>query len=536
MSKTYRTNSDSNDNKQHRHVARQNYHSKHIQDRRKRKSHDFASNTFDAKEFLNEIKPIRNCKGVLTNAERDTLIYWLDHLQACFVNEKFTGKILYQFVRRLNGMMKDNKDIQALVICYCEENPLFCEQFLEFAQSALNDLSSEAYSYILSFVAYSHIHPDQLWLTSWLERTQYPLTYFTENKLHELEAVSILIRSQHYEIEPWINQWFERTLNIIETMSLDYKARVLPLVGTLKVEPPQEWMNVYLKNSADLFKELTGRNLFTFGTAFYLKNVRNNKEAVEQWLQRTHKEMKTTDVYSVMTCLLPLVHLNIDIPEEWQVAWMNKILVDFDKILCDPQHRVTGIAHVLYTLTLMQKDIGFCRLFLEKCNTVFEMHEKNVCKNYEYIQFRKIVFSKNYFALMGFDLCIDINDYKTLTTRTVETTRTSSKTQMRFSKSLNLLFGKSIHEEVFIPIIFDNVDFFVEDMMLVIEIDGHHHYNDGKQNALTQTKTFMLEKAGYTVRRFTIEIMNYMDHELVDFLRKELSEYSLQPHRDVLKG
>lgn len=523
MSKTFRTDSDYNDKKQLRHLGHLSKHANNIANRRNMVNHDFTHTKFDPKHFLAEIKSVRFCKGTLNHSDKDTLKYWLNHLQLCFSDEEFTGKTLFQFIRRLNGMMRDNKEIHAFVIHYCESNPSFCERFLECALTSLNDLNSDAYSYMLSFLTYTHILPDQSWLTRWLERTDHKLNYFTENDFYELEAVCSLVRSQHYDVEAWIRKWFEKTEGLIKDMPNEYLGQVIFFVGMLRVEPPATWSDECIKRSSEFLKELPERQLFRFSTAFFLECVRANREVSAEWFRRSLLEMNATDVYDVMKSLLPLVHANIDIPPEWMDAWMKKVLADFDKIAADPLRRGTGISHSLYALVLMQKDIAFCLPFLEKCNASFKNYEGSFLKQYEYRHFRKIIFSKNYFELFGIELPINPSDYPALTNKIRQAPKKSSRTQAKFGRLLTALFGALVKEEEFVSVIFDNVDFLIVDNFIV-EVDGHHHYIKGQPNALTRAKTLMLERAGYTVKRFSVDTVASKDSDLLNLLKMELTK------------
>lgn len=203
-------------------------------------------------------------------------------------------------------------------------------------------------------------------------------------------------------------------------------------------------------------------------------------------------------------------------------AWIEKVLIDFDITLSSPLQTTHNISYALYALTLLQKDLEFCRPILERCNHFFKNNEKLVFDEHGAIKLRKIVFAKNYFELLGFSLCIDPNDYPKLINKINCLPKNGSNIQTMFADNLKILFGDSVAEEFKIPVIFDSVDFFIKDQNLVIEVDGTHHFIDGQHNPLTRVKTLMLEKSGYKVKRFTVapNIQN-----LLGFLKVELAEH-----------
>ena len=295
------------------------------------------------------------------------------------------------------------------------------------------------------------------------------------------------------------------------------------MIGLLKITPTQSWMDKCSQRSSDILEGITGKELLQFSYAFYLPNIRNHKILAEKWFDVSLAEMKEADDPFIMMCLLLLVYNNIPIPSVWLDRWMEKILIEFDEILSHSRYRSINLAYSLYALTLLQANLSFCLPFLEKCNEVFKNYYGTLFHIHDENNFRKIIFAKNYFELLGFTLCINANDYPELLNKVDNFPKNGSHIQDKFAKELAVLFGRSVKEEVKIPVIVDSVDFFIQEKNLIIEVDGNSHFIDGKENALTQVKTFMLEKAGYKVKRFTIDpkeknLLSLLETELAEFL------------------
>jgi|GEM_PF-3749524 len=530
MSKTYHVKSD-HYKTQHHYTYHQKAHNKKIEALKKKETHSHDKPNFNESAFFQEISPLSNFTGYYTEKERRILRYWLNKTEHSFSDERFTKDILMRLIMKLNGMSKQNPLTKNEISKYCDISPSFSENLLNYTQEILHQFDGSELVKLLSFLVHSHIYPDNQWLNLWFQQTEYFLDKtFPENEFgYCIEAVAQLYHIQGFSIKPsWLDKWFKASETHLLTMPSQRLSLIVSMIGLLKITPPQSWMHKCTQRSSDILEGITGKELLQFSYAFYLPKIRNHKILVEKWFDVSLAEMKEVDDPVIMACLLLLVYNNIPIPSVWLDRWMEKIVIEFDEILSQSRYRSINLAYSLYALTLLQADLSFCLPFLEKCNGVFKNYYGTLFHIHDENNFRKIIFAKNYFALLGFTLCINANDYPELLSKVDNFPKNRSRIQDEFAKELEVLFGKSVKEEVKIPVIVDSVDFFIQEKNLIIEVDGNSHFIDGKENALTQVKTFMLEKAGYIVKRFTIDPK---EKNLLSLLEKELAEFLPLPDK-----
>jgi hypothetical protein len=537
MSKTFNSHSEYC-SAQHHHTLHQVRRKNKVNSIKRKESHIFRNDEFDESAFFAEIAPLSNFKDSYTEKERRLLWFWLRDAEHYFPNEKFTKDILMRFIMKLNGMEKLNYYTRIEVSKYCSLCPSFLEKFLSLSKKIIPELNVSELIKLLSFVAFSWFHPDKAWLDTWFEKFEYFLTEsFPEEEIgYCIDAIVNLYRNQGVPINnSWLYKWFMVSEPYLLTMSNESLCFVLIMVGMLNVIPPQRWMTTCLKRSHTLLEKLRDKELLLFAYAFKLEGLRNNKQLVENWFESSIQEIDKITESSLLTmCLLRLVYNNLPISHEWLNAWMQKVLSDFDHdhIGSNPYTRVTNLAEGLYALALLQTPLSFCLPFLEKCNDFFKDHHKSLFQEHNKVSdFRKIIFARNYFELLGFTLSIAPKDYPAFVTKFENLPKIESKSQHEFAKNLKILFGNAVGEEVMIPVIFDHVDFFIQEKNLVIEVDGNFHFIDGKENALTQVKTFMLKNAGYTVKRFTIDPK---EKNLLSLLKTELAEFLPLPDKHNL--
>lgn len=174
---------------------------------------------------------------------------------------------------------------------------------------------------------------------------------------------------------------------------------------------------------------------------------------------------------------------------------------DFDKL------KLNDITRVLYGLSLLLKDVDLALPILRKCNEYFdrETEYQIESKAASVSLLRKLVFATHYFVIRGFDLRIDIASYEEAISALKSAKKTESVQQNIVFDYLQKFFGSDLVKEKYINIICDRVDIYIPSQRLVIEVDGLSHYLDrsyeNEFNAITEAKTFMLEKSGYTLVR-----------------------------------
>jgi very-short-patch-repair endonuclease len=161
----------------------------------------------------------------------------------------------------------------------------------------------------------------------------------------------------------------------------------------------------------------------------------------------------------------------------------------------------------LYALSLLLKDVDLALPILRKCNEYFdrEAEYRIESKAASVSLLRKLVFAKNYFKIRGFDLRIDVSSYEEAVKALKSAKKTESVQQNVVFDYLQKFYGSDLVKEKYINIICDRVDIYIPSQRLIIEVDGLSHYLDrsyeNEFNAITETKTFMLEKSGYRLVR-----------------------------------
>ena len=114
-----------------------------------------------------------------------------------------------------------------------------------------------------------------------------------------------------------------------------------------------------------------------------------------------------------------------------------------------------------------------------------------------------------------------MNCLKTETSRD----KTISKIQREARPLLQSLFPNEIlFSEYYIDEIADTVDYSIPKMKLIFEVDGEEsHKKNGKENAITQLKTFLLTRYGYSLVRLENssvrnEGITYIQSQVLQFL------------------
>lgn len=463
----------------------------------------------NAEEFFNVVRPLFTFQGNPKKEDVKILNEWLEAAQENFNNEFLTQKHFIKFIRKLNYMMKSNRRIRFVVVSYVKYNRSFTDFFLSYTKCNFLDFDKSCLCNILQFCAYVQIFPNEIWLSIWFQQTNDFLPLFNKKDSYKsLEAVCSLYQARGQEIsKEWMKEWFLNSENHIEIIPAYQLIHILSFLGRLHVEPPLSWMEKYKKRVPDLLEEFVDRKrmglncLFLFSDAFNIAEVRKNNKLLSVWFDESFEAMNDIHSHFITGSLLSLAHTHVLVPIKWIDATLERIMIEVD-ISRDRSSLLKEIANALYALTLMNIDIVYCQSFLDKCNIFFKKYEKSVFCDTENVQFRKIIFSRNYFDLIGFKLAVDPWEYESLNNRLQTKARTSSKEQNMFGAVLKTLFGASLKEEAYIPLIVDCSDFLIEEHRLVIEIDGFSHRIDGIENALTRTKSFMLRKDGYKVVRF----------------------------------
>lgn len=526
MSKSFRANSEHINKREYHHAQHQSKHKKKIDGIQKKSKSSSAHHIFNSIHFFKEIIPLINFQGIFTDREKNILVHWLDNAYHNMLDEAFTSDVLMRFSYKLHNMMKKNSQIRSCILAYNNAHPEFSERLLGCSEIILDRLNSSELSQFILFLVHIQIYPDARWLSTWTEKTEHLIVNnFEEKDLQDcLEALCVLRRIRGlYVTHAWMDKWFEKSQDYIDFMQIERLGHLMSLIGMCKMMPPEAWINACMLRSNDFLNGLTGRYLFQFENAFFIDKIRHDPVLIERWFQHSLMEMPDADTISVMMCLLPLAHNNIPIPDEWFDAWMEKVTCDFDKVMGNPSYRIISIAYALYALALLQKDVSCCQAFLMKCNVFFATNEYSVQNEYSARKLRKILFAKNYFDLLGFKLNSIEAYYPHLISEIDNLPKKGSAIQTEFAELLTKMFGTAIQEEAHIDVIVDSVDFLVAHKKLVIEVDGYHHFVDGKENALTRVKTKMLEKSGYHVKRFTVDPQHH--EHLPDLLRAELSAY-----------
>ncbi|MDP3372464.1 MAG: DUF559 domain-containing protein [Candidatus Paracaedibacteraceae bacterium] len=526
MSKSYRADSNYAAKRAYHHTHHQLKHKKRIEGIQKKSTSHSTHNVFDATLFFKEIMPLINFQGIFTDKERNTLKHWLHNAYLHMENDAFTSDVMMRFIYKTNNMAKRNLEIRNVILTYFHDNPDFGERLLNYSQTVLDRLNAAELSQLILFLVHVHIYPNAKWLSIWNVKTEELIVpNFDQKDLKDcLEALSLLKRVRGlYITYSWMERWFEKSQQYLETMQAEQLCHLIALIGMSKTTPPDAWIHACMLRSSDLLNGLTGRCLFQFENAFFIEQFRNHPTLIENWLKYSLMEMKDADSASVMMCLLPLVHNNVHIPNEWLDAWMEKIVVDFDNVIANASYRVMSIAYGLYALALLQKDVEYCEPFLRKCNIFFSTREYNIKKEYSAKKLRKIIFARNYFEQLGFTLNSTEASHANLIAEIDHMPKKGSTIQTEFFEQLRIMFGSGVKEEAHIDIIIDSVDFLVAHKNLIVEVDGHHHFVDGAENALTRVKTKMLKRAGYHVRRFTVDADHH--ENLPQLLRAELIDY-----------
>ena len=157
-----------------------------------------------------------------------------------------------------------------------------------------------------------------------------------------------------------------------------------------------------------------------------------------------------------------------------------------------------------------------------KCSVYFDAHDSQLLNELCIDQFRKIIIACKYFEKIEFDLCVSIDHDSALMQEWVKAKRKRTRTQKYTEFFLLSNFEKELIYEYYMEDICDCVDLYFPVKKLVIEVDGLVHYIEGKPNAITRLKTFLIEESEYTLVR--IDVAKLRSGRCA-YLREILSHY-----------
>jgi hypothetical protein len=370
--------------------------------------------------------------------------------------------------------------------------------------------------------------------------------------------------------QEWMNTWYDVTFSHVPTFEAKDFYKSLEALVMLADTPSEEWQKEWLLayqnhvNEVEVHKQIYIFDHIHIFTHFYVKDylfksiqtkteelslqlttdfqsiprlfdveeIMDHEKLTSTWFSTSCQQMKNANPFLIIKALLGLIYSGIDIPQTWKDAFLTKMNTDFHRL------SLNDMVRALYAMTLIRADNDSALPFLLKCNGYFDTHKAHLFNKKNMGQFRKIISAKKYFELFGFELHVDYMDHLETLKSWVNYERMGSGIQDKVETYLKPIFLDDLEPEGFVDEICDAVDFFIPSQRLVCEVDGFLHAVGGKQNALTQLKTFLLESSGFTVVRLDVRLirrkgLSYILEELGSFIKTEKALYAddaLQTH------
>lgn len=275
------------------------------------------------------------------------------------------------------------------------------------------------------------------------------------------------------------------------------------------------------------------------GFSLQPKEMEKNGSPLEK---RTQKN-RIASLSDILLALKGFVHISGTIPK----AKINAINRRFKKDFPDLSRR--NIINIFYYYALLQVDKDHALPILKRVKLYFDQ-SKDLFKNIDESEFRKLIIAKRYFDALGFPIDIthhsNFEGYLAHLRKWVIRTRVPSKAQNHAVKIIQP-FLSDIESESYIDVVGDCVDIYAPSSNLVIEVDGKKYHTlrtesvTPKTNLITRLKTFLLEKHGFNLIRLDAEkVINegspYILSKIDPFLRTELEFWQNDYMQDLYEN
>ncbi len=497
-------------------------------------SYHAAEQSSKVTDFFMRLDPLCTARGELSKKEIQLLYYWLEdahqHLkeESLFINMGFE-----QLITRLCRILYERTHSHRLICDYLNDNPTFMEYFFRNTKNNFDHFKGRELCNVFNGIGHLKVQPPEDWLEAWYAHTKKWMSFF--NHIDFQNSIHGFFLLRHKPDNAWLSLWFCDSQLELRIMEPRIAASLLASIGTLQITPPKEWINEWLQSHTMLMNDtLSAQEVFALVNAFYIQDVRMYPKFCKEWFKVSLAFMDGTTGHYAAYALISVVYMGVAIPHEWLWAWQKRILSDFDAYYLREGegynfNSLVDIARILYALTLMQCNLSFALPILKKCNAYFKMKANRLFQqSADAPSFRKIMFALKYFRMIGFDMYLNPIDYvyhmEWLTSRD----GIHPQSEEDVGNYLRMIFVDDLNEnqEAYIEEICDCVDFFIPSRRLVIEVDGRSHYIDNKRNALTNVKTWMLENAGYHVKRLDAKSVwqrgdDYINEQLRTYINDE---------------
>lgn len=259
------------------------------------------------------------------------------------------------------------------------------------------------------------------------------------------------------------------------------------------------------------------------------KPKESKTEKKEPMIKQKPQLNKIRNTSDILFALKGFVHTRGSIPK----AKINAINKRFKKEFHQLSRK--NIIQIFYYYALLQVDKDHALPILKRAKAYFDQ-SKDLFKDIDESEFRKLIIAKRYFDVLGFPIDIthhsNFESYLTNLRKWVIKTRVPSKAQKHAIKIVRP-FLSDIESESYIDIVGDCVDIYAPSSNLVIEVDGEKYHTlrtesvTPKANLITQLKTFLLKKHGFHLIRLDAEKVihegrPYILNKIAPFLRTEL--------------
>ncbi len=476
---------------------------------------------FNPKTFFNQVDSFNTITHTATEDDLhkhlNALKFWLKEAHAHFDDESFTHVSFVRLAHDLSRISFMHTAYQKLILNHLNADKTFIDDLINYSQKHVCNLDPKELCNLLCGFSHLNIKPTETWMDEWFSQTYSYLGNFTTIDFCQSAKALALLKS--VPTDEWLEAWYVHCFEKREHFSAVDVACMLSDMGSLDRRIDRTWVRHCLDTLLPVLNILSTETLLGLSRAFFIKEVRGCQAFVEAWFNLSYT-LKDDGVHHLTRVFYDLAYAKMDIPVEWMKKWSDKIIHDFSVLT------LKDVARILYAFSLAQKDLKDILPIVRKCNDFFAQYRVACDHTLDVTSFRKIIVATSYLKIKGFDLRVDTHVYD----EALKALKTSQKIETEQQKAvydyLTVFIGSDVVKEKFITVIGDRVDLYVPSIRLVIEIDGASHYVNysyrNEVNALTETKSFILEQSGYLLVRLTNKELS---RDFEAYVRRTLEPY-----------
>ncbi len=494
-----------------------------------RQPHDHT-HEFSVSDYLRRFEIIISTHKYNRNTDIINIVHMLEEISPHFDDLAFTPERYARFMRDIRVLCDHCPAFSAAFSHFTERNPDFFTLFFRHTRKKLKKMDKRVVCNILWSVACLEIKVPQEWMNTWYDVTFSHVPTFEAKDFYE--SLEALVMLANIPSEEWQKEWllaYQYHVNEVEVHKQIYIFEHIHIFSHFYVK---DYLFKSVQKKTEELSLLLTRDFQSISQLFDVEDIMDQEKLTSTWFSTSCQQMKNANPFLVIKSFLGLIYSGINIPQTWKDAFLTKMDTDFNRL------SLNDMVRALYAMTLSQTDKDSALPFLLKCNSYLDTHKHHLFNKKNMGQFRKIISAKKYFKLLGFELHVDYMDHLETLKSWVNYERMGSGTQDKVEAYLKHIFLDDLESEGFVDEICDAVDFFIPSHRLVCEVDGILHAVGGKQNALTQLKTLLLEGYGFTVVRLDVRLirrkgLSYIQGELASFIKTEKALYTddvLQTH------